>query len=541
MLRKVLLLAALCGCATVPMARKNLDERAKEAHAPPDAAHVYVYRPGGVVGAAVRLQVLLDEVPVGVLAPSTFAVLVVRPGEHKLLVRAAKPADQVLVVEAGRDYFVKAEPTFGWEGPNASIEVVKDERAARADLGGCGLIANPAAVAIRAVAAEIARVDVDGLLAEDLAAAAARALQAMDARPAPADAGELEGTIARLRAAHPGLDDQQLVLVAAEAMLSVVYALPAAPQDESRAVARACGLTLQRRGREVVVARVRADSPAAEAGLAAGLEVREVDGHPARDQAAATVARMLAGAPGTPVALAVGRPGEPDRKVTVRRAPIEEGAVDCRVVGKRVLYLQPWELSASTGRRVRDHGRSAGEAARLVILDLRDNTGGPIDAARDLADSFLASGKMFSAAGARIRNVDKTYTATAGTSSLEEARLAVLVNGETRGVAEAIAAAVQDQHRGVVLGSRTAGKATVDFWFRVGTLQLRIPTARLVRANGAVLDRVGVTPDAADEALAAAGGGPMKDAACPNVASADAVSDDPLVQRAVRWLLASPR
>jgi carboxyl-terminal processing protease len=249
---------------------------------------------------------------------------------------------------------------------------------------------------------------------------------------------------------------------------------------------------------------------------------------------------MLAGAPGTPVALVVAKPAGPDRRVVLRRAPVDRGAVDCRIVEGRVLYLRPWGLSTAIARRVRDHGRAAGAAARLVILDLRDNAGGPVDGGSELADSFLASGTVFSVAGARIPNVDRTYAATPGTSPLESARLAVLVNGNTSGSAEAIAAAVQDHRRGMVLGTRTAGVTYFNIWHRIAGTEWSVPVARLVRASGQPLHGKGVTPDVADDASDATPAGAMSDVACPNIASTAAVSDDPLVGRGVRLLLASP-
>jgi len=542
-MRKLALLVAVCGCATVPMARQDLEKGAKDlGPPPPGAARVYVYRPGSIVGAAVRLRVFLDEAWVGDLAPSTFAVVTARPGEHKIVVRAESSAERTLVVEPGRNHYVKASTAWGLGGAGADVEVVTDERAAQADIRGCGLIADVAAESIRRVAKEIARVSLDPVRPEALVAAAVRALEAMEGLPGPPRATDLDTTVGRLRTSHPGLDGKQMVAVGAAAMAASLRDEP--PEDAfsaSRAIDGRCGLLLRREGRETVIARVLPDSPAALAQVEAGLELREVNGEPTRDHTPVEVVQRLASAPGTEVALTVGRPGDPDRKIVLRRAAadaVDMGTVDCRVIDGGVLYLRPWDFRTATARRVRDHGRST--SARLVILDLRDNPGGPLDAAQDLADSFLAGGPILTVGGARVPDMEKTYGATPGTSVLERARLVVLANGNTRGSAEAVVAAVQDQRRGRVLGSKTAGAARVEIRYRVAGIELQIPAARLLRANGEPLDGRGVTPDAVGDAPAPAATLAMGDVPCPNAASPAAVAGDPLVRQAAGFLLQAP-
>jgi C-terminal processing protease CtpA/Prc len=532
---------SLCACASVPMARKDLDVRARDTTPLPDLARVYVYRPGSVMGAAVPLHVFVDDAHVGALTSSTFLVVALRPGEHSLVVRATGSAQRTLVVEAGHDYYVRASPTWGMSGANASADVVADERSAREDVARCGLVANPAAERIRKVAADLAKVAIDPVEPEALVAEATRAITAMAGAEASL-ARDLDDAIDRLRATRPGATHDDVTFAGVRVML-----LALAPKalrtlaDEGRAVDAACGLVLRSNGGAVIVAGVLPDSPAAAARVEAGLELREVEGRAIHDRLPAEVVQLLAGAAGTEVALAVGVPGEADRTIVLRRAPADASALDCRVLDERILYLRPWVLSNATARRLRDHARVAGPAAGRVILDLRDNEGRwTIDGARDLADSFVASGPLFAVSGARVAGIDQGFDATPGTSSLEEARVVVLVNGHTLGASEGVAAALQDNGRAVVLGTRTPGFAVVNYWRTAAGLQLRVPMARLTRPSREPLDGHGVMPDlVVDEALPAqaAAGAPLSDAACAGVASPASVAGDPLVARAASILL----
>lgn len=181
-MKKLVLLAVLCGCVTVPMARRDLDESAKILKPPPDAANVYVYRTSSLFGIAVTLAVYLDEVWVGNLAPGTFTMLTVRPGEHKLLAKREGSSELTLVVEPGRNYYAKTSLTWS---PGAAIEMVTDEKVAQDDIRGCGLIASAAAETIRYFAAEVAKTNVDAVGLETLVATASRAVEAMGGRPRP--------------------------------------------------------------------------------------------------------------------------------------------------------------------------------------------------------------------------------------------------------------------------------------------------------------------------------------------------------------------
>jgi len=529
---------ASCACATVPMARSDLDRRAKDARPPSDAANVYVYRPSDLRGMAAKVQVFVDEMRIGALAAGTFGLVTLAPGEHKFVAHVTGSAEKTLVVEAGRSYYLKATPAWGWTGTNADLEEITDERSAQEDIHSCGLIADVAAEALRHVARKVAELNVERRGPEALLDEAKRALQMMNGgAPSPED--DLDSTLAQLREKRPGLDDRRILSIGAAAMVASLHEKK--NDDSDRALESDCGLVLTHEGHWTTIAGVLPDSPAAVAHLERGLEVREVNGRETRDHTPDEVARLLAAPIGAEVYLTVGKPGQPDRKVTLSRAAEEKGAVDCRLLAKRVLYLRPWILGPSAARRVRDFGRISEASAGLVILDLRDTSRGRVDSARDLADSFLASGTIVSAEGPALAEADKTFTATPGTSEFERARVVVLVNGHTRGPAEALAAAIQDNRRGTILGSKTAGNGTIDVVRRISGMDLSLPVASLLRPSGEPIEGHGVMPDILDgTSQTLAPGSPISDETCPNVVSPGPVASDATVRRGVELLLTTP-
>lgn len=541
-MRKLALLALLSGCATVPLARPGLDQRAKALAPTASTAILYFYRPTSPVGGAVRVGVYVDEARVGVLAPGTFAAFALRPGEHKVGARAATGTDRTLVAEAGRTYFLKAAPSISWSGgaPGASLDPVDSEPTARSELESCSLVADWAAESIHRAASDIAKVNVYAAGEAALLAAGVRAVDTMAGPGFAAPSADIEEAVLRARSSLPGQTDQQLVQVGARAMLQSLTPTPAPPTTPGRYEAvteRWCGLVLRRGLSVLLIAGTLPGSPAALAGLDPGLELREVNGQPVHALTPSFVAGAIAGPAGTEVTLSVGRPGEPSRSVVLRRAVVDRSNVECRLLGDRVLYLRPHGLVAGTSRRVRDFGRATEAPGRSVILDLRGNGGGSLTDGQDLADTFLAAGNIMSTTGARAPVRDQALAAQPGTSSLEQGPLVVLTDRATSGTAEAVAAALQDQRRASVRGVGTAGQGVISTVVAFGGAQMPVPIAYLLRASGQPLEGVGVVPDVLDDGLAPGPDGAPAVTACPGETSPGAL-DDPLVMRAAEGLLA---
>lgn len=359
----------------------------------------------------------------------------------------------------------------------------------------------------------------------------------------------LDAALARFRAARPEAADALAIGIAVKAMVRSLadrsryieaeeirrnYRLPDPPPEVRGAV----GLAVKKHDPYPLVLRVLPASPAAAARIEAGLELRAVDGHATSGLQLDETARLLVGPPGSEARLALGRPGEAERIVVITRAEVDVGAIDCRILDGRVLYLGVRYLGGTTVTRLRRFAQAVGRPAGRVILDLRGNQGGPLQEVCSLADEFLDSGPILSVQERHPKPL-RTEQARAGSWPLKRARVAVLVDGETASGAEAVAAALQDNRRGAVIGTRTAGSASIDTLLEIGGGGvLRLTVGYLLRASGEPIDGRGVSPDVPIDAAAPAPASPLPDKACPGLASPAPVARDPVVARAAAFLLA---
>jgi len=219
------------------------------------------------------------------------------------------------------------------------------------------------------------------------------------------------------------------------------------------------------------------NSPAASAGVLPGDIITHVDGRPMNKMSLdEAVNRMLNGPPETRVTLTVSRPSDgpqsPPRQIIVERAIIHFDPIcgwsrtddggwrflldEQYGIGYiRLLKFTPDaddRLDAEVDRLLRSNMKG-------LILDLRNNTGGLLDSAREIADRFLESGLIVSTAG-RKTDEKRWYAMRDGT--YPNFPLAILVNGSSASAAEILAGSLRDNKRAVVVGERTYGKGSVQ-------------------------------------------------------------------------------
>lgn len=252
-----------------------------------------------------------------------------------------------------------------------------------------------------------------------------------------------------------------------------------------------------------------AEQPAARAGVRPGDRFLTIDGLPARDMPLSVAMQRMRGEPGTDVQVGLRRQGEADAiVVTLRREIIRIQSVEARVLPDRTVLLQIRSFNETTlgeTRRALDRAqielRSRDGIAGL-LLDLRDNPGGLLESAVQIADEFLEAGVIVSTRG---RDGVLQREARAQRGSRGEWPIVVLVNGYSASAAEIVAGALQDNQRAVIAGTRTFGKASVQNVIELPDgSALKLTTARYYTPSGRSIQAEGIVPDMVIEQLDAA-------------------------------------
>jgi carboxyl-terminal processing protease len=252
------------------------------------------------------------------------------------------------------------------------------------------------------------------------------------------------------------------------------------------------GLEVVERNGWVTVVSPIPGTPGSRAGIRAGDQFFEIEGHAADTMSTDQAVALLRGRPGSEVSVRILRPGvEEPIPFTLARAIIELKAVPFTALldgGVGYVPLQSVLESASTEiRSVLDSLRS--EGMRAVVLDLRGNPGGLLDEGIAVSDVFLDEGLAVVETRGRERGQNVSYEASRpdGYPGLP---IVILVNGSSASASEIIAGALQDHDRALVLGESTFGKGSVQSLYPLsdGSV-LRLTTARWYTPVGRSIDR----------------------------------------------------
>lgn len=257
----------------------------------------------------------------------------------------------------------------------------------------------------------------------------------------------------------------------------------------------------------IKIARPLSNTPAMRAGLQAGDYITKVDGEAIHigtgEQTLLDVVDVLRGIIGTEVTITVQRRGHPDPfDVTLTREEIEIPSVEQTMLGDGIGYIK---IENFTGRTVEEFRRALDTllnaedgTMKALILDLRDNPGGLLQAAYDVADAFIAEGIIVSTQG-RLNRYNQQYPATPDTLCPAEVELIVLVNGYSASGSEIVAGAIKDSKRGAILGTKTFGKGVVQQRFPLRTLNnagaVSLTISTYYTPNGTSIHEDGIEPN----------------------------------------------
>ena len=258
------------------------------------------------------------------------------------------------------------------------------------------------------------------------------------------------------------------------------------------------GLTVSMEDGAVKVIAPQEDTPAFRAGVKSGDYITHVDGKLIYGESLDEAIGHMRGKPGTKVAMTLVRPGNPKPiEVAMVREVIVQKPVKWEVKGQ-VGYININTFSENTGADTRDAiraiDRALGRKPLGYVIDLRDNGGGLLTQAISVSDAFLERGEIVSQRGREKADIDRYYAKPG-----DDARglpVVVLTNAGTASASEIVAGAIQDHHRGIVMGERTFGKGSVQTLLPLGPqTALRLTTARYYTPAGRSVQEGGIEPD----------------------------------------------
>ena len=250
------------------------------------------------------------------------------------------------------------------------------------------------------------------------------------------------------------------------------------------------------------------DAPAAKADIKPADLILEVDGKSVQGLSLEEVVARIRGPMKTSVALTLERAGRPDTfVVNVVRDRVRTKPVKGRLEGD-VAYIKISQFDGQTRRvllsTVDSLKKAAGDRLKGYVLDLRNNSGGLLDSVAAVADDFIDAGQIFSTKG---RKAQTTTTRQAKPGDIAQGKpIVVIANGGSASGTEIVIAALQENKRATVVGTRTFGKGAIQTIFRMGDRGgFRLTTAHFLTPNGRELETVGVAPDVVVEQDAASG------------------------------------
>ncbi len=261
-------------------------------------------------------------------------------------------------------------------------------------------------------------------------------------------------------------------------------------------------LTQDEQGRFLIV-NVYRDNPAYQAGLQAGDQIVAVDGQRIDDGTydLDAVLALIRGEIGEELTLTIIRNGQ-TRDYRMVRAEVLIPSTFWRMLEEdsRIGYIQIARFTDRAAEEVRQAlGELAGQGAEAIVLDLRDNGGGLVDSAVDVAGEFLDGGVILYEQ--RKGQAEQVYNASRGGSSLN-LPLVVLVNQNSASASEIVAGALRDRGRAVLIGQRTFGKGSVQLILplRDGS-SIHVTNAQWFTPNHQRIEGEGLIPDVVTEPI----------------------------------------
>jgi carboxyl-terminal processing protease len=243
------------------------------------------------------------------------------------------------------------------------------------------------------------------------------------------------------------------------------------------------------------------DSPADRAGIKAGDLIIQIDSKPLREMLPEEAAQMMRGAPGTDVTVTVAREGQEPFDVTITREVIAIASVRSRMIAPGYAYLRISQFRVNTGSDLEEEieeltaeNEAIDQPIKGMVLDLRNNPGGILQASVGVVDAFINEGRIVYTEG-RLEQTGLDFSATRKTVA-GDVPLVVLINNGSASASEIVAGALQDHGRAIIMGTRSFGKGSVQTVLPLGERRaIKLTTSLYFTPSGRSIQAQGIEPD----------------------------------------------
>ncbi|MGO2879392.1 MAG: S41 family peptidase [Halomonas sp.] len=239
------------------------------------------------------------------------------------------------------------------------------------------------------------------------------------------------------------------------------------------------------------------DTPASRAGLLPRDVIVAIDGTPTESMSLQEAVTLMRGEPGSQLRMMILRTGEDTpREFNLTREAIRSESVKHELLEPGYGYLRISQFQSRTPEQARQaiERMTREQPLEGLILDLRNNPGGVLQAAAGVADLFLDNGLIVYTEG-RLSDTAMSFSASSATPA-SDIPLVVLINSGSASAAEIVAGALQDQRRGVIMGTDSFGKGSVQQVMPLGNGEgLKLTTALYYTPNGRSIQAQGIAPD----------------------------------------------
>jgi len=241
------------------------------------------------------------------------------------------------------------------------------------------------------------------------------------------------------------------------------------------------------------------DTPAQRAGVKAGDLIVRLNEKPVKGMTLGEAVKIMRGEPGTDIELTIIREGEQaPLKIKITRAIIKVKSVKQRMLEKGFGYVRISSFQSRTGENLLEAidalKKENKGALKGLVLDLRNNPGGVLNAAVDVSDAFLDKGLIVYTKG-RIKNSEMRFNAEPD-DVLNGAPIVVLINAGSASASEIVAGALQDHHRAIIMGEKSFGKGSVQTILPTSNGgAVKLTTARYYTPSGRSIQAEGIEPD----------------------------------------------